>query len=64
MSFQSVSPGLTLTDIFEAGNVAVDYKNIPAIKPEDVADAVLYLLTTPYHLNVTELTLKHQSQKF
>lgn len=39
-------------------------KNAPSIKPEDVSNAVMYLLTTPYYLSITELTLKHQFQPY
>jgi NADP-dependent 3-hydroxy acid dehydrogenase YdfG len=59
---------VTATDIFEAGGFAPSapntYASLPAIKPEDVSNAVLYLLSTPYHVNVTELTVKHVSQRF
>lgn len=59
---------MTSTDIFEAGGFAKaapnTYASLPAIKSEDISNAVLYLLSTPYYVNVTELTIKHVSQKF
>lgn len=67
ITFQSLSPGVTETEIFETGGynkIGLKYfEKMPVIRTQDIADAVLYLLTTPYHLNVTELTLKHVSQK-
>lgn len=65
--FQSLSPGVTETEIFETGGyntVGPKYfDKLPAIKAQDLSSAVLYLLSTPYHLNVTEITLKHVMQK-
>jgi NADP-dependent 3-hydroxy acid dehydrogenase YdfG len=58
---------VTTTDFFEAAGFKPGthfYGTVPAIKAEDVANAVSYLLTTPYYVNITELTLKHVSQKF
>ncbi|XP_070502064.1 farnesol dehydrogenase-like [Chironomus tepperi] len=61
----SVSPGVVDTEIFAKAQAASSfYGNVPSIKPEDVANAVSYLLTTPYYVNITELTIKHVSQRF
>lgn len=65
--FQSLSPGVTATDIFESGGfagVSNSLASLPAIKSHDISKAVLYLLSTPYYVNVTELTIKHVSQRF
>ncbi len=55
------------TEIFEAAGYSKDgeniFANLPVIKAQDVSDAFMYLLSTPYYVNVTELTIKHQSQK-
>jgi len=63
----SISPGVTETELFDtAGFNLTDgsyFENIPAIKAQDVVDALLYLLSTPYYVNVTELTIKHVNQK-
>lgn len=68
LRFQSLSPGVTSTDIFESGGFTKGQANtiasMPAIKSEDISKAVLYLLSTPVTVNVTELTIKHVSQKF
>ncbi len=39
------------------------YRNFPPLKPEDVADAVLYCATRPEHVNVGELILWPTDQK-
>jgi NADP-dependent 3-hydroxy acid dehydrogenase YdfG len=65
--YQSISPGVVATEIFSAYGKEIGeqfLKNAPSIKSEDVANAVDYLLTTPYYLNITELTLKHQFQPY
>lgn len=63
--FQSLSPGVTTTDIFQVGGFTPNsYVNMPQIKADDISKAVLYLLSTPHYVNVTELTIKHVSQRF
>lgn len=62
-----MSPGVVKTDIFEAGGFGASGPfggKIAAIEAEDISNAVLYLLSTPYCVNVTELTIKHVSQRF
>ncbi|XP_059611167.1 farnesol dehydrogenase-like [Phlebotomus argentipes] len=53
----SVSPGAVITDIFEK-----DIKDMvaqgPHLLPEDVSKSVLYILGTPPHVQVHELTIK------
>lgn len=34
-----------------------------SVKPEDVANAVVYMLTTPYNVNISELTIKSFADK-
>lgn len=46
------------TEIFENAGFDKPIYGNTAINSEDVSNAVLYLLSTPYHLNITELTLK------
>ncbi|XP_028128100.2 farnesol dehydrogenase [Diabrotica virgifera virgifera] len=60
----SVSPGCTMTEIFEANGYTDDeqcrelLKVVPSLKSEDVANAVVYVLGTPPGVQVTELTVK------
>nr|AEE61504.1 unknown [Dendroctonus ponderosae] len=57
----SLSPGFTKTEIpivaygKEAGEAFLE--NHTGLNPEDVAEAALYILATPDHVNVKELTL-------
>ena len=58
--FQHISPGLVKTEIFEAAGL--DNKLFEAahgLQPEDVADAVVYVIGTKPHVNIPELTLRH-----
>ena len=34
------------------------YNDIPHLQAVDISQAVLYLLSTPYNVNVTELTIR------
>lgn len=50
----SVSPGYVKTEIFgDAGDLP-----IPGLEAVDVAEAVIYALSTPPHVNVKEVTLQ------
>lgn len=51
------------TNIFESSgmpkeHVAALYKAEPTLTADDIADAVIYLLSTPYTVNVTELSIQ------
>lgn len=50
------------TDILEAGGFGkIDdnlFEGLPVLYPENIWDAVLYLLSTPNTVNVTELTIQ------
>ncbi|XP_014255978.1 farnesol dehydrogenase-like [Cimex lectularius] len=50
----SLSPGLVETEMTN-GLVVPD--EVPQLKPEDVSDTVLYVLSTPPGVNITELTV-------
>jgi len=39
-------------------------KEMPALKPKDIADGVLYVLSTPAHVQVHELTIKPVGEAF
>ncbi|XP_068894814.1 farnesol dehydrogenase-like [Tenebrio molitor] len=62
----SVSPGRCAT---EFGNVTdpkilEQMKNVPRLKPENVANAVLYVLSTPPDVQVPELTIQAMGDEF
>lgn len=51
------------TNIFESAGMAKEhiaalYKAEPTLTADDIADAVIYLLSTPYSINVTELSIQ------
>lgn len=55
--FQSISPGLVDTELLRHGsnktlNPEEIFSRIPCLKPSDIADAVLYVLGTPPHVQV------------
>ncbi|CAH0696862.1 unnamed protein product [Spodoptera exigua] len=50
----SVSPGLVNTSL---NVVTEDTAEMPALRPEDIADACLYVLSTPPTVNINELTI-------
>lgn len=49
ITFQSLSPGLVATDL--ASSLTDGTR--PALAPKDIADAVMYVLSTPEHVNVS-----------
>jgi NADP-dependent 3-hydroxy acid dehydrogenase YdfG len=54
--FQSISPGLVDTELLRAGAKSLDpeelFTRLPSLKPSDVADAVVYVLSTPSNVQV------------
>lgn len=56
---QSISPGLVDTEL-----VPLDYKGLPMLQAEDVANAIMYVLSTPPHVQVHELTIKPLGEPF
>ncbi|XP_069683482.1 farnesol dehydrogenase-like [Periplaneta americana] len=54
----SISPGMVRTDLAEASGLTDPYEDNPYLEPQDVADAVLYALGTPPHVQVHELIIR------
>jgi NADP+-dependent farnesol dehydrogenase len=58
----SISPGEVKTDIIDAagytGSTEEYYESIPVLLSEDVADSVVYVLSTPPRVNITELMIR------
>jgi hypothetical protein len=54
--FQSVSPGVVETEFIAATGIDLDpkqvYSSIPHLEAKDIADAVLYVLGVPPHVQV------------
>ncbi|XP_045454159.1 farnesol dehydrogenase-like [Melitaea cinxia] len=54
----SISPGLVHTEMVN------DYKgDMPILKPESVADAIVYVLSTPPNVNISELVIEPTSER-
>lgn len=69
IKISDVSPGITSTSAFEAANVVgviqaekkvFDERvtGFPALNPSDIADAVIFVLSTPPHVQVHRLIVK------
>ncbi|XP_072397517.1 farnesol dehydrogenase-like [Diabrotica undecimpunctata] len=59
----SLSPGLVNTEIFAVGGMtnyadSLIQEEVPALSPRDIADAVTYILSTPPHVNISELIIQ------
>lgn len=63
----SISPGEVKTDMVEAsgfpGTVDEYFSCIPYLLPEDIAESVIYVLSTPSRANVTELMIRPTAEK-
>ena len=64
----TVDPGLVETDFsrvrFRGDEEAAEkvYQGVEAMKPEDIAECVLFAVTRPAHVNVDELVVKALAQ--
>ncbi|XP_070503817.1 farnesol dehydrogenase-like [Chironomus tepperi] len=57
----NLSPGVVKTEIMVRGKIYTSedtYNDVPHIYAEDISQGVLYLLSTPCNVNVTQLTIK------
>lgn len=53
---QSISPGYVKTEIEEVAGIDPKLlENVPPLKVEDLAEAVIYVLSTPPHVQVNLL---------
>ena len=64
----TVDPGLTETEFSlvrfkgDEERAAAVYRGIEALRPEDIADCILFVLTRPWHVNVDEIVVKARNQ--
>jgi NADP-dependent 3-hydroxy acid dehydrogenase YdfG len=64
----SVDPGLVETEFSEVrfrgdtGRAAGVYRNFPPLRPEDIAETVLFCATRPAHVNIQDLLVMPQDQ--
>ncbi|RZC35196.1 adh short, KR, NAD binding 10, and/or Epimerase domain containing protein, partial [Asbolus verrucosus] len=62
----SVSPGVVSSEILHTNNFAIDPKfevehaGMPVLKPEDVADSILFVLSTPQHVQVAGIARRSE----
>jgi NADP-dependent 3-hydroxy acid dehydrogenase YdfG len=66
--FQSLSPGVVQTDFFHAGKFLPEdirmKDHAPTLDPSDISNVILYLLQLPYHVNITEVTVRPVLEAF
>jgi 3-hydroxy acid dehydrogenase/malonic semialdehyde reductase len=64
----TVDPGLVETEFSlvrfkgDAERAAAVYRGVEAMRPEDIADCILFALTRPWHVNVDEIVVKARDQ--
>lgn len=63
----SLSPGEVRTEMMEAsgfqGSVEDYFASVELLYPEDIAEGVIYILSTPPRVNVTELTIRPTGER-
>ncbi|KAF4527779.1 hypothetical protein B566_EDAN015835 [Ephemera danica] len=64
-----ISPGFVHSEIIEASGVPEDiaaqmYASAPCLEPRDIADALLYALSAPPHVQVHEVTIQPVGEKY
>ncbi|XP_017485915.1 PREDICTED: farnesol dehydrogenase [Rhagoletis zephyria] len=60
----TISPGIVDTDILPSPIRSVVKEMLPSLKSEDVADAVLWAISTPSNVQVHNITIKPMGEKF
>jgi NADP-dependent 3-hydroxy acid dehydrogenase YdfG len=63
-----LSPGRVDTDIgvasgFTSTDATAEFESMPVLKAEDIVHSVMFLLSTGYDVNITELTIKPNGEK-
>jgi 3-hydroxy acid dehydrogenase / malonic semialdehyde reductase len=64
----TVDPGLTETEFSlvrfkgDEEKAAAVYYGVEAMRPEDIAECILFALTRPWHVNVDEIVVKARNQ--
>ncbi|KDR14274.1 Dehydrogenase/reductase SDR family member 11 [Zootermopsis nevadensis] len=60
----SVSPGIVRTDMRETSGLTDPHEDHPYLEPQDVVDAVIYVLGTPPHVQVHEVIIRPVGESF
>jgi 3-hydroxy acid dehydrogenase / malonic semialdehyde reductase len=64
----TVDPGLTETEFSivrfkgDKEKAAAVYRGVDPLRPEDIAECILFALTRPWHVNVDEIVVKARNQ--
>jgi 3-hydroxy acid dehydrogenase / malonic semialdehyde reductase len=64
----TVDPGLVETEFSlvrfkgDEEKAAAVYRGVEAMRPEDIADCIIFALTRPWHVNVDEIVVKARNQ--
>lgn len=73
LMFQSISPGLVATELLKANYEATGCKptvdaeeerSRPLLNPKDVADAVIYALAAPAHVQIHDIIIRPVGEVF
>lgn len=54
----NISPALTRTQILKRSGVNFDMSTVEVLEPEDIAAAIVYVLSTPPRVEITQLTIE------
>ncbi|XP_071447567.1 farnesol dehydrogenase-like [Hetaerina americana] len=63
----SISPGLVNTEMvedFKTPGMKSNIAEMPMLEPKDIADGVIYVLGTPPHVQIQELTIRPVGEEF
>ncbi|XP_001599851.1 farnesol dehydrogenase-like [Nasonia vitripennis] len=61
----NISPGVVKTELLEMANMDTAFLDVvPVLKPEDIADAVMYAVGAPHHVRICEVTIKPTNDAF
>lgn len=60
--FQNVSPGYVKTDIIS--DFESNLTDAPALKPQDIADNIVYLIGLPMHVQISQITVQALNERF
>ena len=63
----NLSPGVVRTNFVQASgrpNPDEFYASMPGLQGADISQGVIYLLSTPHNVNVTQLTIKPVGEKY
>lgn len=62
----NLSPGVVDTNIYKSSGFDMENFQKPsnALEPENIAEGVVFVLSTPYKVNVSEITIRSMCEKF